>query len=279
MSENTDEFVLRRMEDAVAVLTLNRPARANAFETEAHALALEKALRECNADTQVRAIVLTGSGTVFCAGGDVDAMLEGRGMFGLDGLAQRDAYRQGIQRIPLAFASLETPVVAAVNGPATGAGCDLAAMCDIRIASETAVFSQAFVRLGLISGDGGAYYLPRVIGHANAMRMALTGEVVDATRALQWGLVSEVVPREILMDAAMRIAAAIAACPPHAVRMTRRLFMGAPARSLVETLELSAALQAICHQSDEHRAALTALADRLARKRFFEPSSPQETKT
>lgn len=261
------EFVVRERSGAVLVLTLNRPERANAFETGEQALELETALLQADADSSVRAIILTGSGRAFCAGGDVDAMLEGRGMFGHGPVEQREAYRTGIQRIPLAFRTMETPVVAAVNGPAMGAGCDIATMCDIRIASDIAIFSQAFVRLGLISGDGGAYYLPRVIGQANALRMALTGETIDARQALAWGLVSEVTAPADLLDTSMRLATTIAAHQPHAVRMTRRLFMGSPTRSLGETLEMSAAFQTICHQSGGHQEAIAELAARRKKAR------------
>lgn len=180
MTRMADDVVLRRLEGVVAVFNLTRPARSKTFESECHALGLEEALRVVDADTEVHAMVLTsGGGWVFCVGGDFGAILEGC----------------DTQRVPLTFAL----VVTAVNGSAMGAGCDLIAARDIR-AREMVAFSQAFEHLRLISGDGSPYYLPCVICHVNAVRMALAGEVVDTVRALAWGLVSEVLAREAQMD-------------------------------------------------------------------------------
>jgi enoyl-CoA hydratase/carnithine racemase len=132
----------------------------------------------------------------------------------------RRNYKLGIQRIPLAFDALEVPIIAAVNGSAIGAGCDLACMCDIRIAAESASFAESFVKLGIIPGDGGAWLLPRAVGFSKACEMAFTGDMVKSAEALACGLVSKVVPDGELMTAARALAERIAANPPHAVRMT-----------------------------------------------------------
>src|SRR3546814_6254754 len=177
----------------------------------------------------------------------------------------RGNYKSGIQRIPLAFYNLEVPTIAAVNGAAIGAGCDLACMCDIRIASEHAKFAESFVKLGIIPGDGGAYFLPRAVGNSAACEMAFTGDTIDAEQALAWGLVSRVVPAETLMETARELAARIAANPGHALRLTKRLLREAQHAKLDTVLELSAAFQALAHHTEEHDQAAAAMAAKLER--------------
>ena len=145
----------------------------------------------------------------------------------------------------MAFEKLDVPIIAAVNGPAIGAGLDLACMCDMRIAAESARFAESFVKLGIIPGDGGAWLLPRVVGFSKACEMAFTGDMVKSVEALACGLVSKVVPDGELMPAARALAERIAANPPHAVRMTKRLIRGGRDISLAALLELSAAMQSL----------------------------------
>jgi enoyl-CoA hydratase/carnithine racemase len=185
-------------------------------------------------------------------------MQQRKAMFGGDPARIRENYRNGIQRIPLALQHLDVPIIAAVNGAAIGAGCDLACMCDIRIASEKARFGETFVSLGLIPGDGGAYFLPRVVGFAKALELALTARVIDAREALGIGLVNEVTAPDRLLDRCREIAAEIARHPARTLRLAKRLFYLAQGKSLEETLELSASFQALCHHSAEHAAALEA---------------------
>ncbi len=188
-----------------------------------------------NRDNTVHAVILTGAGKIFSAGGNVKEMADRQGMFGLDAINQRRAYIDGIQRIPRALGRLEVPLIAAVNGAAIGAGCDLAMMCDIRIASERASFAESFVQLGLIPGDGGTW-LPRAIGYARAAELTFTGERINATTALEWGLVSRVVPHDEPLTEARALAAKIAANPPHALRMAKRLLQESITGSLESTL-------------------------------------------
>ena len=169
----------------------------------------------------------------------------------------------GIQRLPMAFEACDLPVIAAVNGPAVGAGCDLTLMCDIRIAGASAKFAESFVQIGIVPGDGGAWLLPRVVGFARASEMALTGEMITAETAQDYGLVSRVVPDEILMEEARATAAKIAANPRHAVRMTRRLLRSAYNRDLEVTLELSSAMQALAHETEDYTNALEAMRRRI----------------
>lgn len=175
------------------------------------------------------------------------------GMFGLDALDQRHAYIDGIQRIPRALTRLEVPLIGAVNGPAIGAGCDLAMMCDIRVASERAWFAESFVQLGLIPGDGGTWFLQRIIGYERAAEMTFTGDRVDATTALQWGMVSRVVPHEELLTEAHALAERISKNPSHALRMAKRLLQESRTGSLESTLGLAAAMQPLAHRDPEHQ--------------------------
>jgi len=183
-------------------------------------------------------------------------------MFGGTPNEIRDGYRNGIQRIPLAINNLEVPIIAAVNGAAIGAGCDLTMMCDMRIASEKALFAESFVKVGLIPGDGGAWFLPRVIGLSRANEMAFTGEPVTAETALAWGMVSQVVEPDKLLDAANKLALRIAANPPSALRMTKRLIKEGEHAKLDSLLEMSASLQALAHQTKDHAEAVDAIIEK-----------------
>jgi enoyl-CoA hydratase/carnithine racemase len=196
---------------------------------------------------------------VFSSGGNLKGMANPEGGL-VDPLPARTRlnYQAGIQRVPLAFAKIEVPVIAAVNGPAIGAGCDLACMCDIRIASDSARFAESFVKVGIIPGDGGAWLLPRVVGYSKACEMAFTGDSIDAQEALACGLVSKVVPGNELMTAAREIAARIAANPPYAVRMTKRLMREGQHMRFESLLELSAAMQSLAHATEDHKEAVSA---------------------
>ena len=151
---------------------------------------------------------------------------------------------------------------AAVNGPAYGAGCDLTLFGAIRIASETAVFAENFVNVGIISGDGGAWILPRQVGLSRAAEMAFTSDPIDAQTALDWGLVSRVTPPEGLLAAAMDLARRIARNPPRQLRLTKRLMREGTVASLDQVLELSAAYQGAVHQTEDHAEAVAALLER-----------------
>jgi enoyl-CoA hydratase/carnithine racemase len=246
----------------VETWTLNRPEERNPISDADMVRAIVAGVDRVNTDTGIRAVVLTGAGSAFSAGGNVKHMAEQRGMFGGAPHVQRDAYRYGIQQIPVAMDRCEVPVVAAVNGPAVGAGLDLALMCDLRIASESAFFAESFVKLGIIPGDGGAWFLPRVVGAARAAEMALTGDRVDAATALEWGLVSRVVPAEELLPASHALADRVAVNPPHAVRMAKKLLRESRHQSLSAHLELSAAMQALAHHTADHYEAVTAFVEK-----------------
>jgi enoyl-CoA hydratase/carnithine racemase len=211
----------------------------------------------------VRVVIITGAGTAFSAGGNVRDMQR---YFDedIDPVRIREEYRNGIQRLPLALYNLEVPTIAAVNGHAIGAGCDLACMCDMRIAADSARFAESFVKVGIIPGDGGAWLLPRVVGMSKAAEMAFTGEAIGASEALACGLVSQVVPAGELLAAANKLAQRIAANPGRALRMTKRLLREGQHARLESLLEMSAGFQALAHKTPQHREAVLAFIEKRA---------------
>jgi enoyl-CoA hydratase/carnithine racemase len=149
-------------------------------------------------------------------------------------------------------------MVAAVNGPAIGLGNDVACLADLRIAADTAIFGATFLRIGLVPGDGGAWILPRTIGHARAAELFFTGDTIDAQTALSWGLVSRVVPAASLMDEARALAERIVRQPPDVLRMTKRMMREGQGVSFDTILEMSAALQSLAHVTEDHHEAVAA---------------------
>jgi enoyl-CoA hydratase/carnithine racemase len=243
----------------VMVITINRPDRRNVLAGDDLFDAFADIPRRLNNDLSIRAAILTGAGKAFCAGGDVKDMRDRKGMFeGTPAEVQR-RYRNGIQRIPVALSQLDVPIIAAVNGPAIGAGLDLACMCDIRIAGQGASFAESFVKLGIISGDGGAWFLPRVIGASRARELAFTGDTIDAAQALAINLVSRVVPDADLLADALALANRIASNPPQVLRWTKRMLREAEAGTMSATLDLASSLQALAHHTGDHSEAIAAL--------------------
>ncbi len=256
------DLILRQREGAVVTLTLNDPDRRNPISDLPKVDALCDALHMADGDEAVRVVILTGAGSAFSSGGDLRKMVAGGGLRDALPARTRPNYKNGIQRLPLLFQSLEVPVIAAVNGPAIGAGCDLACMCDVRLAGESARFAESFVKVGLVPGDGGAWLLPRIVGFSKACEMALTGDTLDAAEALACGLVSRVVADADLLGAAHAIAGRIAANPPHAVRMTKRLLREGQTATLPAILEMAAAMQALAHATADHEEAVAAFVAR-----------------
>lgn len=256
-------FLLYEQQGSVVTLTMNEPQRRNPLTGNTAVGDFLEAIERIHGDRSVRAVVLTGAGTAFSSGGDIKDM-ERQASGSVGGMQIRQEYRTGIQRLPLALFNLEVPVIAAVNGAAIGAGMDLACMCDIRIASEHAKFAESFVKLGIVPGDGGAWLLPRLIGLSRASELSFTGEVIGAQQAADWGLVSRVVPADKLLEVANELAARIAANPPHAVRLTKRLLREAMHTRLDTLLEMAASFQALSHQTDDHREAVAAFLEKRA---------------
>jgi len=256
------EKLLYDQDGHVVTLTLNQPDLRNPITDVDFVDLFIAAIDRIKADISVRCVIITGAGKGFSSGGNLNHMHERTGTFSGDAATIAENYRQGIQRIPLALWDLDVPVIAAVNGAAYGAGCDLTLMCDIRIASEKAVFAENFVKVGIIPGDGGAWFLPRAVGLSRAAEMAFTGEPIDAETALDWGLVSRVTTPENLLAAARDLARRIAANPPRQLRLTKRLMREGMHARLGPLLELSAAYQGACHQTKDHKEAVSALLEK-----------------
>jgi enoyl-CoA hydratase/carnithine racemase len=254
-------FLSYEQDGAVATLTLNSPGTRNVLTGNTAPQDFVDACARINADASVRVVILTGAGTAFSAGGDLKDMQK---MFDYSPGELRDWYRTGVQRLAMAVYNLEVPAIAAVNGPAIGAGCDLTTMCDIRIASEKAVFAESFVKVGLIPGDGGAWLLPRVVGKSMAAEMSFTGRTLDAQEALKVGLVSRVVPHDDLLTQARTLANQIAANPGGALRMAKKLLREGERLDFAPLLEMSASLQALAHKTPQHVEAVNAFVEKRA---------------
>jgi 2-(1,2-epoxy-1,2-dihydrophenyl)acetyl-CoA isomerase len=242
-----------RRDGAVLTITLNRPDVLNAFNAAMHE-ALAAALKEAR-DPEIRAVIVTGAGRGFCVGQDLTEFREAPGDIA-DRL--RGSYHPNIH----AVRALEKPVIAAVNGPAAGAGLSFACACDLRIAADEATFVPAFINIGLIPDSGGTFFIARLLGPARAFEWMSSGRRLTAAEAQAWGIVSEVVKTDDLPTRAAELAATLAAMPTRAIGMTKRLFDAAPTNSLEEQLELEAQLQSAATKSDDFREGVAAFLEK-----------------
>lgn len=249
-------------EGPVTTLTLNRAETMNPLGASGDGDAFVAVVNAINRDMECRVVILTGAGRAFSAGGDIKAMQNKAGTFGGTAPAISDGYRDNIHLMLRALYGIRVPVIAAVNGPAIGLGCDVACLADIRIASESAKFGVTFLKLGIIPGDGGTWILPRVIGMSRAAELFYTGDVIDAATAKDWGLVSRVVAADALMDEARALAAKIAALPPHALRHTKNLLRQGQQISYDSALEMAANTQAMMHTTADHAEGVAALIEK-----------------
>ena len=233
--EQSDTAVLQARDGRVVLLTLNRPARLNAI-TDGMLDSLTAALHEARDDDSVRAVIITGAGRGFCSGADLRDPLERGGIDVRRELSEH--YAPAIR----AMRELPKPVIAAVNGPAAGAGFALALAADLRIAARSASFAMTFVRIGFIPDAGSTYFLPRLVGLARAAEMMMLGDTVDAMSAHEVGLVSSVVPDAELLPAAHALAARLAAGPLSVAFIKEALRLTAE-NSLTEQLAVEERLQ------------------------------------
>ena len=234
--------------DGVALLELNRPDRLNAF-TRPMIAEWTAALAQIADDNRVRAVVLTGAGRAFCAGADTSDMTV---MQAADNVERKKYLWKEIQKIPLAMERIEVPVIAAVNGTARGAGLDMALMCDIRLCAQSSTFAESYINMGVISGDGGTWFLPRVVGVARALEMLWTGRVVEAAEAERIGLVSRVVPDADLRNEAIALARSVAAQPREAVAMMKRaVYHGLSGGTLASHLDMIASHMSVMFGTPE----------------------------
>tara|TARA_R110001592_G_scaffold363371_1_gene685489 strand:+ start:98518 stop:99309 length:792 start_codon:yes stop_codon:yes gene_type:complete len=247
---------LLEFDDGVATLSFNRDDVRNALTSTALIEDLLSVNRWINEDQDVATLIITGKGKAFSSGGNVKDMHDRVGLFSGTPIEIQDKYRRGIQKIALSMYKLEVPVIAAVNGAAIGAGLDLACMCDIRLGSEYANVGETFVNLGIIPGDGGAWFLPRVIGMQRAAEMAFSGRIVGPEEARSIGLFLEVTTAENLLPRAREMAAGFASKPREALRITKRLLQAGQRLPLPDFLDYCAAQQSLCHTSDQHHQAI-----------------------
>jgi 2-(1,2-epoxy-1,2-dihydrophenyl)acetyl-CoA isomerase len=244
---------------AVATVRMNNAAKLNALSTTLSAELME-AMAGLRDDDSCRAIVLTGEGRGFCVGADLGAL---QPQYAAGERPKLGGFlREGYNNLIPLFTDTPKPVVAAVNGVAAGAGLSLALACDIRIASEDSSYLMAFVRIGLVPDSGASYLLPRTVGKAEALRLSITGERIDAAEALRIGLVSKVVPADVCLASAQELAAQLAALPTRAIGMTKRLVADADGATLPEALELEAVAQDEAGATEDHLEGVMAFAEK-----------------
>ncbi len=257
----TYKCLLIEVKDRIATLTLNRPERLNALGDTLRE-DLHDAVLKCGSDPDVGVIVITGAGRGFCSGGDVKSMSDrdqaGQGTTTSEHLAPvRD-------RCILAMRDCPKPVIAAINGAAAGAGMNLALACDLRIASSTAKFSQAFVKRGLPPDWGGSWFLPRVVGTAKACELIFTGDTIDAAEALRLGIVNAVAAPEALMNDTYALARKIAAGPPIALQFSKRAIYRNLETDLRAGLEFETFAQGVCKGTEDMKEGVKAFIEKRA---------------
>lgn len=252
------------IEDGVAIARLNRPEKKNALSPDMLA-ALKRGLEDAQDDPHVRVFVITGAGNAFCSGGDL-------GRRAAEGeptpLQRKDRLQQGTHKVALAIEAFDKPLIAAVNGAAAGAGMDMACMCDLRFAARSARFSEAYIRVGLIPGNAGCYFLPRVVGPAKALEMLWTGDFVDAEEAHRIGLVNRVYDDDKLMEETLAFASKLASGPPLQQRLIKKLMYQSLRTDLKTSLEMVSSHMAVVQSTSDYREAIQAYKEK--RKPKFE---------
>jgi enoyl-CoA hydratase/carnithine racemase len=261
------EEILYDKADGVATITLNHPERMNAF-TPTMIREWAQALEDARLDGDVRVVIVTGAGRGFCAGADLRA---GSGV-GVAEVARaegpvsaadrRNWLRDSVHAVPRQVALLDKPYICAANGPAVGAGMDMCSMADIRIASDTARFAMSYAKVGLVPGDGGCYYLPRIVGLAKALELIWTGDFIDAQEALRIGYVSKVVVPDELMPATCELAQRIAKGPAVALQLAKRLVYRGQTSDVYEALEAAGHSMAIVQATEDAREGPRAFAEK-----------------
>jgi 2-(1,2-epoxy-1,2-dihydrophenyl)acetyl-CoA isomerase len=252
----TYETIVYSVDDAVASITLNRPSTLNAFN-EAMISESADAFKKAGRDKNVRCILITGSGRAFSSGQDLKDVQDRGEEFSIG-----DHIRGGYNRLILGMVNLEKPIVAAVNGIAAGAGCGVALAADMRIASEFGSFMLAFSRVGLIPDSGTTWMLPRLIGYSRAYEMAITAEKIKAERALDWGLVNQVVPAEQLPEISTAWARMLAEGPTLAFGLTKRAMHRSAGQSIEEALRYESLLQDIVGRSHDREEGVNAFLEK-----------------
>lgn len=274
--EEQNSHLLYQKEGFIARIILNRPEKYNAFSLPMISKWSE-ALRDAQEDQSIRVIVVTAKGKAFSAGGDIDAMIEGKGFIGCDdqgetwgdkAIDRKRSLTNHIHKIALTLEMIDKPVICGINGMAIGAGLDMALMCDIRVAADDAQLSTGYVKAGIVPGDGGAFYLPRLVGVAKALEILWTGDFISATVAEKIGMVNKVVPALELEQATLEMARKIADSPPVCVQMIKRAVYSAQRTNDLRTaLDLISSQMAIVSEMEDHKEGINALKEK--RKPIF----------
>ena len=257
-----EPHVLYKVEGHIAIITINRPEAKNAFSPEMITL-WRQFLEKARVDNNVRVIIVTGKGDTFCSGGDIRVMAEGR----LLSWDMKKFLWEGVHRIILTLEDLDKPIIAAINGAAMGAGLDMVIMCDLRVCSDRARLAESYIMMGLVPGDGGAYFLPRLVGMAKALELFFTGDVLTPQEALEIGLVNRVVPHDRLMEETMIMAEKIANKPPLAIRMIKRAVYQSQMSTLRSHLDYISSQLALLTETQDHQEAVRSFVEK--RKPIF----------
>ncbi|WP_163527338.1 enoyl-CoA hydratase/isomerase family protein [Halobacillus ihumii] len=256
-----------KVEDHIATITLNRPDRLNAFSEEMIHLWIE-ALETVRDSEQIRAVLIKGNGKGFCAGGDIKEMIAGNGFYKSEedltstGLARKNSLWKKVQRIPLLLEEIDQPVIAQMHGAAFGAGLDMALMCDIRIASEEIRLSESYVNVGLVPGDGAAYFLPRLVGKDRALDMLWTGKVIEAEEAKEMGLVTFVVPQDEVENFTDNYLQKIVNGPQQAIRLTKRAVYQSENMSLRSSLDMISSSMGLVTELEDYQQGVQAIVEK-----------------
>lgn len=261
-----------KVDGNIAFIHLNRPEQMNAFSKEMIDLWIE-ALIEVRDNEEIHIGVLTGNGKAFCAGGDVKSMIRNEGFMGKtkgeqddfrsNPLAVKNSLWKNIQRIPLLMDEIDKPMIAAINGAAIGAGLDMALMCDYRIASDKAKLGETYINAGIVPGDGGGYYLPRIVGKEKALEMFWTGKIYSSEESKEMGLVREVVATEELDLAVRQFCSVILEKPQQVIRMIKRIVNEGESMSLRQSLDYVSSQMAISVFHEEHQDSIEKLSEKF----------------
>jgi 2-(1,2-epoxy-1,2-dihydrophenyl)acetyl-CoA isomerase len=247
--------------DEVLYIYLNRPEFMNAFSDEM-INSLVDALERAEQDESIRLSVISGRGKAFCAGGDLKAMEDKSGMFAGDSVELKKRYQEGIQRIPLTIEACQKPILAMVNGAAIGAGLDLACMCDLRIGSTFSKYGETFAKLALVPGDGGSYFLQRIVGFAKAMEMTITGKIYNSDEALSMGLINTLAGPNELENQVNEFIKAILLTAPQAGRMAKEALKRAYHEEVPEMLDMLSTFQGQTQRTEDHFEAIKAFREK-----------------
>lgn len=261
--ENHKQLKLEIKNNHQLWVTLDNEQQSNAITYEMID-SLVKVLKFADFDSNIRVIILTGKGKNFCSGGDIKAMEQKTGMFQGESDELRKRYMHGIQQIPKALEEISTPMIAMVNGAAIGAGCDLSMMCDLRVGSERTKFGETFTKMGLVPGDGGTFFLSRVLGFSKAMQMFLTAEIFEGQRALDFGLLNFLYNEGDLVLETEKLANIICSLSPVAQSMTKKAMKLSYLHDLHSSLDMLASFQGIAQRTGDHFEAIAAFNEKRA---------------